>query len=265
MREKAYRHIQFKRDRFLVPDPTEHTSNILKSLAQDEKSSENLSRARRTVRDLILCNNFEYFCTFTFSDEKVDRYDFKACRKKLTTFFMNYRNRYSDSFRYIIIPEFHKDGAIHFHGMVRGIRLEDFEVPEFIEKRNVRTGELTLVPNTKGYIRWKQYNLGFFSCSKVLHYEGCATYVSKYITKDLMKLPLGQRVFMASENLRRPELIFDEDDIPLVDYPDYFNEFVYIKDTDTTYGLIDEFWMEGGDKNYDDEIASVIRKRQTAS
>ena len=75
--------------------------------------------------------------------------------------FNNYRNRYSPDFRYIVIPEFHKNGAVHFHGMVRGIRLQDFEIPPTVMKRNILTDKLEMVPNTKGYVRWKNYNLGF--------------------------------------------------------------------------------------------------------
>ena len=69
-------------------EPTEH----------DKRSAQNLARARRTIRDLILCNPFRFFCTFTFSDSKIDRYDYKACKKAITKFFDNFRTRHASHF-----------------------------------------------------------------------------------------------------------------------------------------------------------------------
>lgn len=252
-RSKEFRHIYFTRERNFAREDTAsiNVEAILAKLAEkekpeDEKGLENLSRARRTIRDYILCNHFDYFCTFTFNSAVVDRYDFKACKKKITKLFNHYKDRCSPDFRYIIVPEFHKDGAVHFHGMVRGIRPQDFVVPKMIYKRNRISGELYTVPNTRGYVDWPYYSqkLGFFSCSRVKNYEKCAVYVSKYITKDLISMELGQRVFMASQHLQKPELVFDEDNIPLTDTPDFTNEFVWIKDTSDNYGLLPDWFGE---------------------
>jgi hypothetical protein len=252
-RSREFRHIYFTRERNsrLGDTASVNVAAILAKLAEkekseDEKGLENLSRARRNIRDYILCNPFEYFCTFTFNGAVVERFDYKACKKKITKVFDNYKNHYSSGFRYIIVPEFHKNGGIHFHGMVRGIRSQDLIVPKMIYKRNHSTGELYMVPNTRGYVDWPYYSqkLGFFSCSLVKNYEKCAVYVSKYITKNLINMELGQRVFMASQHLLKPELVFDEDNIPLVDEPDFANEFVRIKDSRDNYGLLPDWFGE---------------------
>ena len=228
-RKKRYRHLYFKRDLSILPDrASENSKSILDKLKEDEKRLENLARARRTVRDLILCNRFDYFCTFTFDKEKIDRHNYKECKRKLARFFDNYRQRLSPSFRYLVVPEFHVDGAVHFHGMVHGIR------------------ELDLFVNEHGYLDWKQYRdaFGFFSCSKVLHYEACAAYVSKYITKDMITVGKGQRLFMASAKLHRPELVFDAEGIPMFAQPDYENDFVKIKDSTKHFGLLSDWYDE---------------------
>ena len=142
------------------------------------------ARARRTIRDLILCNPFRFFCTFTFSDSKIDRYDYKACKKAITKFFDNFRTRYASHFIYILVPERHKDGAWHFHGLVAGIPAGEFYTPEFITYRDRRSQELKVIRNTKGYMRWRRWPYGHFDCSVIKDYEASATYVSKYITKD---------------------------------------------------------------------------------
>lgn len=208
--------------------------------AVDIRLAESLARTRRIVRDLILCNPFDMFCTFTFDMSKVDRYDYKACSAALRKFFNNYRSRRSPDFRYIIIPEFHKDGAIHFHGLLRGINPDDLFVPDEILKREGE--ELKLVPNTKQYVRWKSYKLGYFDCSAIKNVAACATYIAKYITKDLAALPGGLRLVLHSENLHKPELIFDCDDIPRLFDPDYVGEFCAIKYTNELYDLVSEWY-----------------------
>ena len=164
----------------------------------------------------------------------------------MTKFFDNYKSRKSYDFKYLIVPEFHDDGAIHFHGLVKGIRPDDLIVPEKIWYRDRQTQELQQVPNRKGYVDWKSYSdkFGWFSCSKIKHYEACARYVSKYITKDMKAIPMGQRLFMASKNLKRPELVFDSDDVPMFAKPDYENEFIKIKDSGVTYGLLPDWYDE---------------------
>ena len=251
MREARFKHMYFPRRRGggsrEDSTPEENAAGILEKLGEKAKMDESLSRSRRTIRDLILCNKFEYFCTFLLNRKKVDRYDLKECKRVITQLFKNYKDRYSPDFRYVIVPEFHKDGAIHFHGMARGFRPEDLTVPKMIAKRNERTGELEMVPNTKKYVDWSYYSkkLGFFSCSLIKDYEKCARYVSKYITKDLVNIARGQRIFMASTGLNRPELVFDMDGVPcMFGVPDFENEFVKIKESADSYGVLPDWWGE---------------------
>ena len=246
-REDCYKHLYFPRNRAggKKSNAESNVSSILDKLEGISKLDESLSRSRRTIRDLILCNQFDYFCTFTFNPDLVDRFNFSACKNKITVLFKNYKTRYSDDFRYILVPEFHRDGAIHFHGMVRGIRPQDLVIPEKIWKRSSR-GNLIKVKNTRKYVDWTYYSskLGFFSCSRIKDYEKCARYVSKYITKDLMGLATDQRIFMASLDLDRPELVFDCDDIPcLFGEADFQNDFVKIKETPEDFGVLPVRWV----------------------
>ena len=197
----------------------------------DFKLDESLCRSRRQIRDLILCNHFEYFCTFTFADPDM-RYDLDACKKALLRWFNNFRDRYAPRFRYLVVPEMHKDKAWHFHGMVSGIPGTEFSVPKYITVRDRLTQQVIEVPNTKQYIRWNRYSkrFGHFDCSRIKHYEACAAYVSKYITKALADMTKGKHLYFASAGLRRPELVFDEDDLPFPSTlePEYEDEFCRI-------------------------------------
>jgi len=192
---------------------------------------------------LILCNKFDYFCTFTYNPDIIDRHDYSACKKKITQLFNNYKKRYSPDFRYIIVPEFHQDGAVHFHGLVSGIRPVDLVVPEYIYVRDDRIGKLKRIKNKNRYVDWPYYSdkLGHFSCSKIKHYEACALYITKYITKDLAGMGAGTRLFMSSTGLNRPELVFDDDSIPVFWSSDFENEFCKIKQTSEDYNLVSDY------------------------
>lgn len=206
-----YKHVYMRRDRVEEgrAKAEANTKAILEALQADDKLAESLSRSKRNITDLILCNPFEYFCTFTFNAEKIDRYNYDACQSKLRKFFNNFKSRYAPDFKYLIIPEFHKDKAIHFHGVVSGIPESEFSV------------------NENGYMDWTRYSrsFGFFSCSKIRNYNACAFYVSKYVTKDLCAVGKGRSVYMCSLGLNRPELVYDEDNIPMLFKPDFENEY----------------------------------------
>ena len=198
-------------------------------VSHDKKSAQNLARARRVIRDLILCNYFRYFCTFTFDGSKVDRYDYPSCKKAITDCFHDFRKRHAPDFRYLLVPERHKDRAWHFHGMVQGIPSGEFTVPDFITYRDRRTQQLREIRNTRGYIRWARWPYGHFDCSLVKNYEACATYVSKYVTKDLAVDLLGKKCYLASLGLNRPDLVLDEDNVPFpFQHPEYMDEFCKI-------------------------------------
>ena len=201
---------------------------------------------------MILCNPFRFFCTFTFSDSKIDRYDYKACKKAITKFFDNFRTRHASHFIYILVPERHKDGAWHFHGLVAGIPAGEFYTPEFITYRDRRSQELKVIRNTKGYMRWRRWPYGHFDCSFIKDYEASATYVSKYITKDLISVMKGAHLYFSSKGLRRPSLVFDEDNVPFPMKPQYADEFCKLS------------WASGGDvigdllpSWYDDMCADI--------
>lgn len=95
--------------------------------------------AKARVNELALCNEFEYFCTFTQSDELRDRFDLKAFRKDFAMFVRNENRRREKKIKYLLVPERHKDGAWHMHGLLMGLTSDD------------------LYPNEYGYLDWARY------------------------------------------------------------------------------------------------------------
>lgn len=72
-------------------------------------------RAKKQLYEYALCNDFDLFFTLTLSPERIDRYDYKAAVRKFGQWADNRVRR--KGFRYVAVPELHKDGAIHFHGL----------------------------------------------------------------------------------------------------------------------------------------------------
>lgn len=269
MRGAKFRHIYFNRTlrgHFKSVLDVETKRDKLREEAA--KMDPSLCRSRRIIRDLILCNPFEYFCTFTFAPERVDRYDFAECKRKITKLFMNYKNRYSPSFRYLLVPERHKDGAWHFHGMVAGLLTEHLTVPLTIWVHPYKNREMLVeVPNIHRYVDWTYYSkkLGFFNCSKIKNYEKCAAYVAKYVSKDLAAVAAGKQVVLASKGLHRPELVFDADGVPCDFEPQHEDDFCKIAwlGDDETIGTFLPEWegeccAELHGEIYEDELAAAI-------
>ena len=201
--------------------PTRNSAKKINTEHQeyDEKLQASLSRSRKMLLDLAVCNDWDYWCTFTFSPENVDRYDFRACRKYLTKFFNNYRNRVSPGFRYLIVPERHEDKAIHFHGFLKCVT--DLYIPETILKRQDDTS-LIEVPNTPQYLRWKSYDkIGIINLSPVRNHFAAANYMGKYITKDLVggaDFPKGSQLILHSQGLRKPIILYNQDVLSAADW-----------------------------------------------
>ena len=68
---------------------------------KDEVERISISRTRRNIRELALCNNFEYFATFTLDPNKCDRYSLTECQiiheiKNQIHFHKNHKHLLSD-------------------------------------------------------------------------------------------------------------------------------------------------------------------------
>lgn len=171
-------------------------NHTAKNTANEQKLDNNIARAKTRVQELVLCNPWDYWCTFTISPEKYDRHDLKLYHKHLAEFLHNYNRRCSESekVKYLLIPEMHKDGAWHMHGFIKGIRKEDLYV------------------NSYGYLTWKQYEqkFGFISMSAIKDIDKASSYMMKYMTKDITNTvsELGAHTYYCSNGLQKAEVIY---------------------------------------------------------
>lgn len=148
----------------------------------DESLRCSLSRTKSSIRDIALCNNFDFFYTQTFSAEY--RYDFEKVVSEYKKSLKAYKRKYKD-FKFLVIYEKHNDGAIHLHGLLKGLG-DDLYI------------------NNYGYFSIKHFEkLGFCSLSKIRDYEKCCNYITKYISKDFLKTSKNQ-IYFCSKGLDKP-------------------------------------------------------------
>lgn len=200
---------------------------VEKGTVNDEKLSSNISRALSTIRELVLCNPFDLFATLTLDKTKFDRYQLKAFNKALSQWIRNYNKKYGIHIKFLLIPETHKDGAWHMHGFLMGLPLEllepftlDMKLPNYIRDKLIE-GETIY--------NWPEYaaKFGFVDIEPVRSRERAASYVTKYITKDLARSvsELGAHVYYASKGLARATLLKRGTAVVEDLRPDFANEY----------------------------------------
>lgn len=170
--------------------------------------ADNLKRARDKIFDIALGNKWDWMVTFTLDAEKVDRYDCKQIIKPFGNFLHNASKR--KGLNYLIVPELHEDGAVHFHGLINdSLKMafsETYKVPG--KKKPVRLSTLRkmgLNVNSEGVrevYNAVDYKLGFSTAVKLDgNVEAVATYMTKYATKELGKI-FGNYYFAGGDIVR---------------------------------------------------------------
>ena len=188
---------------------------------RDEPSADNLARSARRARqllyDLCWCNpQLEWFVTLTLDSERVgDRYDVAGQSKRLTRWLDNQVRR--KGLAYIVVPELHKDGAIHWHGLLSsgGLRYEDSGCvirPEGgVPIRPRSAAEYSRLIDSGAHKVYNLRNWRFGYSTAVQLYgrrEAAIGYVAKYITKAQSSGlgHIGGRWYLRGGILREPDV-----------------------------------------------------------
>lgn len=204
-------------------------------------SYSSFKRTADTIKDIVLCNDFELFATFTFDPKKKDSFNYDSCKKSMLKWFNHQKDRNSPFLSYLVIPEQHKSGAWHFHALMSNY--------------NGGLIDSGVIKNGRVIYNFKTYTLGFTTCVKIDNKKAVASYITKYITKSLAE-GFNKRKFFCSRGLKRPvktlnstDLRFLRKNFPLFCQPLYETSetFVYIipkSDTSATMNILPPF--EGG-------------------
>lgn len=188
------------------------------------KLENNIARAKSRIYEIAMCNEWSHFMTGTLDASKYNRYNLPAFRKDLSKFINNQRrDAKAPNLKYLIIPEQHKDGAWHFHGLLNGLNpkmLSEFgpDVPKKIRSQY------------RNYCAYSK-KFGFCSVGEIKNQEAVAAYITKYISKDMAKtnVGLGNHLYYCSKGLKRAEKIKEGRLLTSPKYWDYQNEYVKVK------------------------------------
>lgn len=178
------------------------------------KLVDNLIRAKRTVVELALCNEWNYFVTLTIDPSKRDSFDLQAFHSDLSQMIKNLNKTVYHStvkIKYLLIPELHKSGACHMHGFLAGLLPEELhlftldEILPYKIRNRIKSG--------RKVFSWKDYARNFGHCD--LEYieskEGAAAYMTKYIQKEMVNTvkELNAHTYYHSRGLLLPERIHE--------------------------------------------------------
>ena len=196
------------------------TSFFLTNEENDEEKDyleKSINRTKTKISDYVLCNNFTHFVTFTFdpSNSKVkneeNRKDLRKMSKLLMTWInseqINHFRLHGHRFKYLIVPERHKNNAWHFHAI-----FEDYknDIQDFYSSKNkyLTVDEIRSKnkkpKNQRGFL--PRYTLGRSEIAPIKDKTKMSNYIKKYITKDLINEKYKKR-YWCSKNLKTPEII----------------------------------------------------------
>jgi hypothetical protein len=200
------------------------------STDEDDNLKRAVRRARSRLRDYARSNpDFFYFVTCTLDKNEIDRYDIGEVTRRLRTWLDNRVRR--KGLKYILVPEHHKDGAIHFHGFIN-------RALPVVDSGTLTNGGRPRKPRTKKerekmladgwHIVYNLPDWGYGFTTAIELYgerEKAIGYVCKYIGKEMKrgKRPekIGGRWYYSGGALALPDTtahMFDFEKF-LADYP----------------------------------------------
>lgn len=167
---------------------------------EKEKRHDNLTRARRNVRQIVLCNLTPHtkILTLTYAqtqlDTKVFQKDFKAFCEV-----MNY-NGFKLRYLYVLERQLERglkegnEGTVHAHLII----FNDEIIPMKLLKKAWKHGRLEI--RVLNGLRYTKEETGKTSKEKI---KNAGAYLCKYLNKEA-NLEWGSRVYRCSKGLKRP-------------------------------------------------------------
>lgn len=188
---------------------------------------DSLKRAKDSIFDYVLNNDFDYFFTGTINPDTLNSKEPKELLLPLQKWLQNMVQRYD--MQYIMIAEYHKrSGRIHFHGLFKADKLRLLDSGTKLYKgynkpvSNERAVKLGL-ENGRTVYNLATWKFGFSTCIELYGDRiNTAFYITKYITKDCKKI-FG-KFFWHNRALKKPviqysNMLFEE--IDSIDYNGY--------------------------------------------
>lgn len=193
-------------------------------------------RSKQSIYEIARANDWDYFATFTMRD---NRYDYDSCKDRLRKFLNNFKCRKVSDLEYLVVPEQHMDGAWHFHALLKG------NIDAYLSETW-----------HKGRYEIIGYNLGKCELENVKDTNRVASYITKYITKDLANTVKNKRRYFYSKGLKKGEsveMLIDRDistiDFVIGNFPNY--DMTHVRTTEYNGNRIEYIQLKRTD--FDDK------------
>lgn len=155
---------------------------------------DNLAQARMRVYDIVAHNFNRYgrtnFVTFTYTENQSD---INIAWKDWRRFVRRFSKSYHATLNYVVVVEFQKRGAVHFHALL-------FNLPDVFtnERETRRIAHL-----------WTH---GFVDDKKIDEIHSISAYITKYLSKDANDLRVkGRKFYACSRSMKRPTIHYNID------------------------------------------------------
>lgn len=219
-----------------------------------------MRRARAQVRDLALCTSFRWFVTLTLDPKRVDRHDMGEITRHLNHWLDNQVRR--RGLAYVLVPERHKDGAIHFHGFFNDalpvvdsgtVSLPGVKAPR--RPRSARQRAEWLQAGGHTVYNLPGWGWGFSTAIELYgDYNKAVSYVCKYIGKDGEKP--GGRWYYSGGDLGHPQVTYE--DINFREVEALADSIVFSPDgSGKAFALVRMFPESWSRKDYEEEVKKL--------
>jgi hypothetical protein len=161
---------------------------------------------------MAYCTPFRWFVTLTLNAERVNRYNVADITRKLSQWADNQVRR--AGLAYILVPERHRDGAIHFHGLFTdALAVEDsgtIDTGSGKPRRPRSEAERSRWLAAGGHVVYNlpAWTLGYTTAIELYGERRAAVgYVCKYIGKQMQQGgKIGGRWYYSGGALLRPQV-----------------------------------------------------------
>lgn len=179
----------------------------------DTKLDNNLSRARSMVLQYALCNPWEYFFTGTLDGDKWRRDDLDGFMRDFQQKIRDWRKEYLCKLDVLLVPERHKDGMWHVHGLINNLPYYYTSGFYWLPLPSLHMTPYPWKLCQGDYRSWPDFQDRYGYCSLGCIRDPVATayYVTKYIGKDIAQRAgdLGKHLYFHSRPLNKAEKASD--------------------------------------------------------
>lgn len=178
------------------------SNSVLSDKEQERRTKKQLYAIRRQIKGYALANDFKWFVTLTYNPQKINSSDYQVAKSTLSKWCRWMRDKYK-KFDYLLVPELHKSGAVHFHGLLGDIPAN------FVEAVNPKTGNPVIRSERQVY-NLADWKYGFSDCEKIESPQKAASYITKYITTALLtdKEMYKKKRYFNSQELKKPNITY---------------------------------------------------------